>query len=102
MPSEKWIAQQTIDNFWLEANTVEVGQFPAPLPEHLILFYGLYTIFQDIEEKLAADVDAGFNNTTIYTIEEALKSELNTLDKIHNLGPKLIVQLKEIRDTPIP
>jgi hypothetical protein len=90
-----------LDAFY-RANTIEIGQFPTPLPEQLTRFYGLYAVFEDVGAQLAGNVDKDFKNATISIMEEALQNELNVLNQLQDLGPILITQLDAIRNTLVP
>lgn len=89
-----------LDTFY-RANTIEIGQFPAPLPEQLTRFYSLYATFKNSEEHFTGNLDTEFKDTTIYRLREANISQINALNALDEIAPKLIRKLEEIRDAPI-
>jgi hypothetical protein len=89
-----------LDTFY-KSNTVEVGQFKAPLPELLTRFYGDYAVFEDIGWQLDRIRETGFKDATAPILEETLQNELDTLGQLQQLGERLILQLESVRDAPV-
>jgi hypothetical protein len=90
-----------LDTFY-RSNTVEVGQFKAPLPELLTRFYGDYAVFEDIGWQVDRIRETGFKDTTASILEETLQNELDTLGQLRQVGETLIPHLEAVRDAPIP
>jgi hypothetical protein len=90
-----------LDAFY-RANTVEIGQFQAPLPELLTRFYGLYAVFEDVGWQLNREVETGFKDTNRMILEETVQNEIDILDQLRQLGPTLITQLDSVRNSPVP
>jgi hypothetical protein len=86
---------------FFRANAAEVGQFPQPIPQDLLMFYGLYTQLQDNLMEISRASDEDFKHMEVPSVEHALKDQLKELDSLQGLGEKLIPALQKVADQSI-
>ena len=87
---------------FFRANAVEVGQFPQPIPQNLLMFFGIYTQLQDSLAQISRASDEDFRHMDPPSVEHALSDQLQILDSLRGLGRELIPQLQVIADEPVP
>jgi hypothetical protein len=86
---------------FFRANAHEVGQFPQPIPQNLLMFYGVYTQLQDNLMEISRASDEDFKHMEPPSVEHALKDQLQQLDNLQGLGAALISELQKVADQPV-
>jgi hypothetical protein len=86
---------------FFRANAREVGQFPQPIPQNLLMFYGIYTQLQDNLMEISRASDEDFKHMELPSVEHALKDQLQQLDSLQGLGAALIPELQKVADQPV-
>jgi hypothetical protein len=87
---------------FFRANTREIGQFPQPIPQSLLMFYGVYTQLQDNLMEISRASDEDFKHMEVPSVEHALNDQLQQLDSLQGLGAMLIPELQKVADQPRP
>jgi hypothetical protein len=85
---------------FFRANAREIGQFPQPIPEKLMMLYGIYTELQDNLTQVSRASDADFKNMDAPNVERALELQLSLLNRLPALGKQLIPELQAIAAQP--
>jgi uncharacterized membrane protein len=85
---------------FFRANARAIGQLPLPIPENLLMFYGVYTQLQDNLMKISQASDEDFKHMEAPSVEHALKDQLDQLNSLQGLGATLISQLQKIAGQP--
>ena len=80
------------------ANVSEVGQFPNPVPEHLITFYGMFLQLRDNLARVANASDENFAHMQIGSVVTALRDQRRLIEGLTRLGPQVAKELKPMRD----
>jgi hypothetical protein len=83
---------------FFRANAHEVGQFPQPIPQNLLMFYGIYTQLQDNLMQISRASDNDFNHMDAPSVEAALTLQLEQLHSLEGFGAVLIPELQKVAD----
>ena len=86
---------------FFRTNTREVGQFPQPIPQNLLIFYGIYTQLQDNLMEISRASDEDFKHMEPLSVEHALKNQLEQLDSLQGLGAAIVPELQTVADQPV-
>jgi hypothetical protein len=87
---------------FFRANAAEVGQFPQPVPQKLLMFYRVYTQLQDNLAQISRASDEDFTHMEVPSVEHALRDQLQQLDSLEQVGRELIPLLQKIADQTVP
>jgi hypothetical protein len=86
---------------FFRANSGEIGRFPQPIPQDLLLFYGYYINIEDNLKMLSEASKENFAHTDAAAVELLLKDQLDSLDALEKRGAALITQLQKIAVEPV-
>jgi hypothetical protein len=86
---------------FFRANSAEIGRFPQPIPQDLLLFYGYYINLEDNLKKLSEGAKENFAHMDAPSVERLLKDQLDSLDWLEKRGAALIPQLQKIADESV-
>ena len=78
---------------YFHANPAAVGEFPTPIPQQLLVFYGLYAQLQD---NVRAMSTAYVQRRTPAEVETELKAQIDELRTLKTAANVLIPQLQKI------
>jgi hypothetical protein len=87
---------------FFRANVREVGQFPQPLPQDMLTFYGIYVQLQDNLGHISRAADEDFRHMETSSLEAALRMQLQQLNNLRAIGVNLIPQLQRVANQPTP